>query len=393
MAYLRHIIGYCEGGFSSGLNRGAGIRCLLLLFFTWALNTVAFASTLPPIQTVFVILLENHNWKEIKGSVDAPYVNQTLLPMASYCEQYYNAPGIHPSLPNYLWLEAGTNFGILDDNPPAIDHQSTTNHLVSLLHRAGISWKAYQEDIDGASVPLDDFNGYAVRHNPFVYFDDITGTNNPNCLYGISHIRPYSELAADLSHNTVARYNFITPTVCNDGHDSCAPLSNPVQQTDAWLASEIPKIMASSAYSNNGAIFITWDESENGDHPIGMIVLSPLARGGGYFNKCHYTHSSLLRTVQEIFGVGPLLNDAANATDLSDLFTSFSITSAKWLTNGFQLTFAGVVPGRTNVVETSTNRFTWAPLCTNVSVTNKITVMDHTATNHNQRYYRIREVR
>src|SRR5438477_4363657 len=154
MAYLRHIIGYREGGFSSGLNRSAGIRGVLLIFFTWALSSVAFASTLPPIQTVFVILLENHNWKEIKGSVDAPYVNQTLLPMASYCEQYYNPPGIHPSLPNYLWLEAGTNFGIFDDDPPSNDHQATTNHLVSQLQRVGISWKAYQEDISGHHVPL-----------------------------------------------------------------------------------------------------------------------------------------------------------------------------------------------------------------------------------------------
>src|SRR5579862_1890993 len=52
-----------------------------------------------------------------------------------------------------------------------------------------------------------------------------------------------------------------------------------------------------------------------------MIVLSPLAKGGGYSNTVHYTHSSTLRTLEEIFNVGPLLGDAANATDLGDLFT------------------------------------------------------------------------
>jgi hypothetical protein len=81
--------------------------------------------------------------------------------------------------------------------------------------------------------------------------------------------------------------------------------------------------MASAAYKNGGAIFITWDESEGAEVPIGMIVLSPHAKGGGYSNAIHYTHSSTLRTMQEIFGVKPFLGDAANATDLSDLFRTF----------------------------------------------------------------------
>ena len=77
------------------------------------------------------------------------------------------------------------------------------------------------------------------------------------------------------------------------------------------------------AYANNGALFILWDEAETGDGPIGMLVLSPKAKGKGYQNSIHYTHSSTLRTIEEIFGVTPMLGDAANATDLSDLFVSF----------------------------------------------------------------------
>jgi hypothetical protein len=69
---------------------------------------------------------------------------------------------------------------------------------------------------------------------------------------------------------------------------------------------------------------ITWDENEGGDtEPIGFIVLSPFARGGGYSNAIRYTHSSLLRSLQEIFGAGPLLCDAANATPVADLFRSY----------------------------------------------------------------------
>src|SRR5690242_7957274 len=97
------------------------------------------------IKTVFIILMENHNWTgtqsstSIKGSKYAPYINKTLLPMASHTEQYFNAPAIHPSLPNYLWLEAGTNFGILNDDPPSVNSQTTTAHLVTLLNDAKIS--------------------------------------------------------------------------------------------------------------------------------------------------------------------------------------------------------------------------------------------------------------
>src|SRR5256886_14893500 len=104
--------------------------------------------------TVFVILMENHNWSSIQGNASAPYINSTLLPMASYARQYYNPPGIHPSEPNYLWLEAGTNFGIFNDASPRVNHLSTTRHLVTLLHNAHISWKSYQEDISGSVCPL-----------------------------------------------------------------------------------------------------------------------------------------------------------------------------------------------------------------------------------------------
>ncbi len=363
----------------------------MLLLLVFAFTSVALASSLPPIQTVFIILMENEDWSAIEGSTNAPYINNVLLPMASHCEQYFTPPGLHPSLPNYLWFEAGTDFGILDDNDPSIDHQSTTNHLVTLLHNAGISWKAYEEDITGTQVPLNNFNEYAVRHDPFVYFDDVTGTNDPNNAFGIAHIRPYTELAGDLANNMVARYNFITPNVCDDGHDSCAPLSNPILQTDTWLANELPKILNSAAYSNNGAVFITWDEGNDG--PIGMIVLSPLARGGGYFNSIHYTHGSTLRTFQEIFGVGPLLNDAANETDLGDLFAPFGIVGSIALTNGVQLTFTGVIPGSTNIVEASPDLIAWTPISTNIVATNYLTVDDSMATNLTQRFYRVREIK
>lgn len=278
--------------------------------------------------TVFLIVMENHNWADIKGNPSAPYINDALLPRASYAARYDNPPGNHPSLPNYLWLEAGTSFGIHDDNAPGIDHQGTTAHLVTLLRNAGISWKAYQENIDGRTCPLTGNYPYAPKHNPTVYFDDVTGANDPRSAYCIAHERPYTELATDLRDNTTARYNLITPNLCDDMHDACAPTNDAVKQGDAWLARAVPRILASAAYRAGGVLLITWDEGEGGaDGPIGMIVLSPHAKGHGYRNAIHYTHSSALRTIEEIFGVHPLLGDAARATDLRDLFSTFPTAS------------------------------------------------------------------
>jgi hypothetical protein len=274
-------------------------------------------------STVFVIVMENHNWSSIKGSLDAPYINNTLLPMASYCDQYYNPPGLHPSEPNYLWLEAGTNFGITNDKLPSTNHQSTTSHLVTLLKNAGISWRTYQENITGTNCPTANAYPYAPKHNPIVFFDDVV---NAGCT---TVMRPFTELANDLANHAVAHYNFITPNLVNDMHDSAAPLNNPVAQGDTWLQNNLPMILQSDAYLNNGLVLITWDEGgSSSDGPIGMIVLSPLARGGGYSNTIHYTHSSTLRTLQKIFGVTPLLGGAATAQDLSDLFVLNAIPGA-----------------------------------------------------------------
>jgi hypothetical protein len=304
------------------------------------------------VRTVFIILMENHNWSQIQGSTSAPYINNTLLPMSSYATQYFNPPGIHPSLPNYLWLEAGTNFGITNDNDPASNHQSDTSHLATQLKNAGISWKTYQEDISGNTCPLTSVNLYRPKHNPFVYFDDITNTNDANSPECIAHVRPYTELATDIANGTVPPYVFITPNQCNDMHDSCSPVNNQIKQGDNWLSTEVPKILNSTAFQSNGALFITWDEGEGSDGPIGMIVISSLAKGGGYNNAIRYTHGSTLRSFEEIFGVS-LIRDANNQTDLSDLFKSASPpaapTGVKATAADSQVTLSwNAVPGATS---------------------------------------------
>jgi hypothetical protein len=296
------------------------------------------------LQNVFVILMENENWSSVKGSASAPYINGTLLGAGAHAEAYFgpDAGGntLHPSEPNYLWLEAGTNFGIVLDGAPAGDHQKTTQHLVTQLENAGLSWTSWQEDVDGGSCPVAAAAEYVPRHNPMVFFDDVTDTNSPTSPHCIERVRPYPELAAHLSAGTASRYNFITPNLCHDMHGDKGILTNNCPGTDlialgdAWLSTEVPKILASSQYRNGGVVFILWDESEFAFSPacaaslspscnIGLIVLSPDLKAAGYSNSIPYDHSSTLRTMQEIFQVGPFLGGAAGSNDLSDFFRAF----------------------------------------------------------------------
>ena len=118
---------------------------------------------------------------------------------------------------------------------------------------------------------------------------------------------------------------------CNDMHSACGPLHDPILQGDRWLETWIPRLEASDAYQRGGAILITWDEAQatddcpGADCPIGLIVLSPLAKGGGFASSLAYDHSSMLKSLQRIFGLSPLLGAAAGrrVNDLADLFTTF----------------------------------------------------------------------
>jgi hypothetical protein len=367
------------------------------------------------IKTVFVIAMENHNWtqpvqlpgkiQQIYQNPNAPFINSlvngtafavisgamvNISAQTAYATAYHNVlaapsgnnPHIHPSEPNYLWAEAGTNFNVFNDNDPfspnGPTNQNTTQHLVTYLAAAGRTWKSYQEDIDLAvdpvsgqltnvplsqdqwTVPLTSHSGvfasgnfnayngsnqfnYAAKHNPQVFFTDSNGGNDPSTGNPLRlQYAPLQQLAIDLANDTVAQYNWITPNQYNDMHTALSGGfhgltgdSANIAQGDNFLSQIVPIIMASDAYKNHGAIIIWWDESEsdgvvgdNGDdfnHTIAEIVISPFAHfnvnGLPYASPVNLTHSSDLRTMQLIFHVGrSFLADAANGTDLSDLF-------------------------------------------------------------------------
>jgi phosphatidylinositol-3-phosphatase len=370
------------------------------------------------IKHVFVIALENHNWTQpatVPGGIEpiyqnpnAPFINslvngtalafvnghvENISKHVSYAAAYHNVlatpsgnnPHIHPSEPNYLWAEAGTNFGILNDDDPYVDtppNAQTTQHLSGLLQKAGKSWKSYQEDIDLTTrsgklinlplpesqwtVPLVSHSGvfgpgnylnayndstqynYAAKHNPQVFFTDTNGGDNTSTSNPLSkRYAPLQQLAFDLANNQVADYNWITPDQYNDMHSGLTAGfagqtgdASIIKSGDNAVSRLVPLILESQAYKDNGVIILWWDESEsdgetgdNGDdfsHTVGEIVISNLAHpnvdGLPYASLVDYTHSSDLRTMQNIFhvkatgGPSPYLGDAANATDLEDLF-------------------------------------------------------------------------
>ena len=406
----------------SHLRRLGTLGVFALLFTVGHLTAVAEDGK-DGIKTVFVIAMENHNWtqpanqfsgpiQQIFQNPNAPFINSLVTGTATalinghqvnisqqvaFATNYRNVlatagganPHIHPSEPNYLWAEAGTNFGIFNDSDPfspqsgtgAIQNQDNQLHLTRLFDQCGVSWKSYQEDIDlvpdGASfdnvvLPQDQwtspikshsgifvngvnqFNGskqfnYAVKHNPQAFFTDSSGGNdtttaNPKRL----NFAPLQQFFTDLSNNTVAQYNWISPDQFNDQHTSLTggfkgvtgDAAN-ILQGDSFLQQFIPVIMASRAYQDHGAIIIWWDESEQdavpGDNPddlthtIGEMVISPDAHpnvgGSPFASDVFLTHSSDLRTMQEIFHVtNPFfLGDAIHANDLSSLFAEGAI--------------------------------------------------------------------
>ena len=386
----------------------------------------SFSARADNIKTVFVIAMENHNWtqpanqfsgpiQQIFQNPNAPFINSLVNGTAvvtingqqvkiseqvAYATNYRNVlataggnnPHIHPSEPNYLWAEAGTNFGVFNDSDPfspqpntgAIQNQDNQLHLVRLLTRCGVSWKSYQEDIDlvadGTSfanvvrpqnqwtVPIHSFSGnfvtgvnqfngstqfnYAVKHNPMAFFTDSNGGNDPTTANPLSHqYAPLQQLFVDLANNTTARYSWITPDQYNDQHtaltDGFHGLSGDaanIAQGDNFLKQVIPVIVASKAYQDHGAIIIWWDEAEgdgtandNPDdltHTIGEIVISPDAHpnvgGLPFASDVLLTHSSDLRTMQQIFQVTKpfFLGDAIHANDLSSLFADGVIPHA-----------------------------------------------------------------
>jgi hypothetical protein len=291
---------------------------------------------------VFVINLENKGYDKVwGGGSEAPYLSQTLRGQGVLLAEYYGIA--HHSNPNYLAQISGqaSNAMTRNDCPKyAPFNQSGTASpgqvqgdgcvypasvptVAGQLSTAGKTWKGYMEDMKTpcqhpALGARDDHQSategeqYATRHNPFVYFEAIT--SSPDCR---NNVVALNNLAGDLkSAGTTPNLSYITPNLCNDGHDSPCVDGSPggLASADGWLRQQVPAILDSPAFRQDGVLVITFDEAEGktagpsgvpggtAGGRVGALVLSPFTKGGST-SDTSYNHYSLLASIEDIFSL------------------------------------------------------------------------------------------
>lgn len=263
-------------------------------------------------EHVFVIVMENLGYS-------AALATPTLASLANHwvhATNYYATT--HPSLPNYISLVAGSTLGITSDCVTCFVNAPS---LMDEMDHAGISWASYMESIPNSCylAPYAVGNLYAAKHDPFVYFQDIR--NSPTLC---ANIQPLHALETMLNSNStnIANFVWITPNLCNDGHD-CAPST-----AATWLSQMVSTITSSSAWQQNGALYITWDEGNGGDYSALNSANQVVPNGGGGHiltivvepKLPHGTtisapldHYSLLKTIETNFNLG-LLGASSNTS-------------------------------------------------------------------------------
>ena len=207
----------------------------------------------------------------------------------------------HPSLPNYLAMTSGSTWGIADDGY----HTLPITGLGAQLTDAGVPWRAYMEGMTSSCFASP--YPYALKHDPFPYY----GGRCP------AEVVPFSRFSSDLQKDDVPRFVWISPGLCNDGHDCSTAVA------DRFLSQIVPEIQATAAWKDNGLLVITWDEGEDAANHVLTLVIRP---GGQHeVSNRYYDHYSLLATIEDRLGV-KRLGLAANATPMRDLTLSGSVS-------------------------------------------------------------------
>ena len=276
------------------------------------LVTSTNTSTSRDVNHVWVIMFENQ-----------PYPFSSSAPYFTSLAENYSLAGnysaiIHPSLPNYLAIIGGSTFGVTNDNPlPSNVQPDTTKSLVSLIQYKGLTWKAYMESMPSPCYNADAYP-YAVRHDPFVYFNSIT----INASYGASHVVDFNRLQSDISSNTLPNFVWITPNVLDDGHDTS------LQYADNWLRGFLTPVLSNQTIMKGTVIFVTFDEGNAASNYVYLVVIgNPSLAKSGFTSYNSYNHYSLLATVESIFGLGNLGRKDSTTSPMSDLFTFSSVPS------------------------------------------------------------------
>ncbi len=305
------------------------------------------AEGVPAFGPVFLIIGENTTYSHLT-TTNAPYLMTMIRPRAAWLSNYYAAT--HWSQANYVAMVTG-QFTKCEQQDYGIACHQNVDNLYHQMDVAGLTWKVWLEAgsakcdtgsggscASNTACPL---TGFYTTGNPPILLDDIEGPNglwsattpSAECLADdIPAGTPTSGMAtfnADLASGQVGRFNTVIPNGCEDGEANCKPVNNRYTQFDDFLANEVPKIEASPAFGSNGVIIITYDEDQraggiaaknglgSGGHVV-CAILSPLAVPGSYDQK--YYHYSVLRTLEDGFGIGSYLGDANEVTPISAIW-------------------------------------------------------------------------
>jgi acid phosphatase len=256
------------------------------------------------VAPVFLIVFENKDYEQVMDAAAAPYLMELAHQYAYATNDHAVA---HPSQPNYLALFSGSTYGVTDDGT----HDLTGTTIADQLEAAGRSWRVFAENAPpgcytGARADggADGPGLYTRKHNPAISFGSIR--NDPARCADITDFSHFDPNATDFS--------LIVPNACHDMHD-CS-----VSQGDSWLRSFLPKILHSQAFAGGGTVFITFDEEhqKGNSNLVPLIVVGKQVRAGTTSDQ-PYTHYSLLRTMQQMLGIGCLAN-SCSAQPIEDLF-------------------------------------------------------------------------
>jgi hypothetical protein len=243
---------------------------------------------------VAVIVMENKEAGDVLSSSSSPYITSLARRYAVATKSYAIR---HPSLPNYLALTSGSTQGVTDD---CTDCHVAARNIVDQLEATRISWKGYMEDLPAPCSPVAGAAGYAKKHDPFMYYDDVA-RNPRRCR----NVVGFDRLASDLRRGALPTFAFISPNLCNDTHDC------PVATGDRFLAGLVPRLLREAG--PHGFVVVTWDEgaSDQGccvdahGGRIATIVAGPDVRRHtrGALPVDHY---GVLRTIEEALRLRPL---------------------------------------------------------------------------------------
>jgi hypothetical protein len=287
-------------------------------------------STAPTYKHVIVIMDENHSYGDIIGSPSAPYINA----LASQCGQATNYRSIsHPSLPEYIAATSGTPLSqltpFISDCVPSASCESSANNIFQQIS----SWRSYAESMP-SNCYKSNSGTYAPRHNPAVYYTDLSNCATNDVPLGTVGSSP---LINDFQQDSTAPpFAWVTPNLCDDMHGTTGCASGTaaiIQAGDNWLKQWIPLITSTPTYeTGDTAILLAWDEGE-GPGDVGgencaisvdpschvpMIVIAPSVRAGTMSAKA-FNHYSLLKTSEDLLGV-PELGSATTAASLAAAF-------------------------------------------------------------------------